>query len=413
MPKIVKNLTHKEIQNYKARDKEQTLTDGGGLIVRVRPNGAKTFCFLYTNKSTKRKVKLIIGPFPEISLLDARKRAFELRQLMANGIDPKKHLEEQKEAALFAETHLLRQTAEEWFEVKKHSVTEDYAHDIWRSLEMHIFPTLENVPVSKISAPRVIKILRPIEAKGSLETVKRLNQRLNEIMTYAVNTGKIYANPIQNIKAAFKKPKPQNMKTIPPSELPKLVQDIASASLNKTTRCLIEFQLHTMTRPAEASNALWDEINWEEKLWVLPAEKMKMNREHIIPLSDYCLDLLKHVKNLGRNSRYIFASPSTNKKPMNSQTVNAALKRMGYQGKLVSHGFRSLASTVLNEQGFDWDVIETALAHVDKNQVRNAYNRATYIDRRRDMMNWWSNYIVEMSMGSLSVLSKKHKNEQS
>lgn len=409
MPKIVKNLTHKEIQNYKARDKEQTLTDGGGLIVRVRPNGAKTFCFLYTNKNTKRKVKLIIGPFPEISLLDARKRAFELRQLMANGIDPKKHLEEQKEAALFAETHLLRQTAEEWFEVKKHSVTEDYAHDIWRSLEMHIFPTLEDVPVSKISAPRVIKILRPIEAKGSLETVKRLNQRLNEIMTYAVNTGKIYANPIQNIKAAFKKPKPQNMKTIPPSELPKLAQDIASASLNKTTRCLIEFQLHTMTRPAEASNALWDEICWEEKLWVLPAEKMKMNREHIIPLSDYCLDLLKHVKSLDRNSRYIFASPSTNKKPMNSQTVNAALKRMGYQGKLVSHGFRSLASTVLNEQGFDWDIIETALAHVDKNQVRNAYNRATYIDRRRDMMNWWSNYIVEMSMGSLSVLSKKHK----
>ncbi|MDN2480454.1 integrase domain-containing protein [Vibrio agarivorans] len=409
MPKIAKNLTHTQIKNFKTKGKEQTLTDGGGLIVRALPNGSKRFYFHYTHKLTKRKVKLSIGPFPELSLLDARKKAFELSQLIARGIDPRAYIEEQKEAVEVAESSLLRQVAQEWFEVKKHSVSEDYAHDIWRSLEMHIFPTLENVPVSDITAPKVIKILRPIESKGNLETVKRLNQRLNEIMTYAVNTGKIYANPIQNIKAAFKKPKAQHMKTIPPSELPRLIRDIASASLNKTTRCLIEFQLHTITRPAEASNALWSEINWEQKLWIIPPEKMKMNREHIIPLSDYCIDLLKHIKGLGRNSRYIFASPSTNKKPLNSQTVNAALKRMRYQGKLVSHGFRSLASTVLNEQGFDRDVIETALAHVDKNQVRSAYNRAIYIDRRRDMMNWWSNYLVEMSTGSLSLLSKKHK----
>ncbi|MCG9665821.1 integrase domain-containing protein [Vibrio mediterranei] len=409
MPKIAKNLTHTQIKNFKTIDKEQTLTDGGGLIVRALPNGSKKFYFHYTHKLTKRKVKLSIGPFPEISLLEARKKAFELSQLIAKGIDPRSYIKEQKEAAEIAESSLLKQVAQEWFEVKKHSVTEDYAHDIWRSLEMHVFPALEHVSVSDITAPKVIKILRPIEAKGNLETVKRLNQRLNEIMTYAVNTGKIYANPIQNIKAAFKKPKPHNMKTIPPSELPRLVQDIASASLNRTTRCLIEFQLHTMTRPAEASNALWTEINWEDRIWTLPSEKMKMNREHVIPLSDYCIDLLKHIKELGRNSPYIFTSPSSNRKPLNSQTVNAALKRMGYGGKLVSHGFRSLASTVLNEQGFDRDVIETALAHVDKNQVRSAYNRAIYVDRRRDMMNWWSNYIVENSLGQLSVLSPKFR----
>ncbi|MGR5487973.1 integrase domain-containing protein [Vibrio alfacsensis] len=412
MPKVAKRLTFTEIKNYKPKEKEQLLSDGGGLTVRVRPNGTKTFYFQYTHQVSRRKVKLLIGPFPEVSLLQARKQSLEFRELLTRGQDPRDFVEQQKEAEILAETNQLKDTAAEWFEVKKHSISEDYADDIWRSLELHIFPSLGKVPISKISAPRIIKILRSIEAKGNLETVKRLNQRLNEIMTYAVNTGKIYANPIQNIKAAFKKPKPQNMKSIPPSELPQLLQDISSASLKMTTRCLIEFQLHTMTRPAESSNALWSEIDWENELWILPPEKMKMGRQHIIPLSSYAIDLLTKIKSLGKHSPYIFSSPINYQKPLNSQTVNAALKRMGYGGRLVSHGFRSLASTILNEQGFDRDVIETALAHVDKNQVRRAYNRALYIDQRRYMMNWWSNYIVEMSIGSLSVLSKKYKNDQ-
>ncbi|EJC6797911.1 tyrosine-type recombinase/integrase [Vibrio parahaemolyticus] len=407
MPKVARNLTFAEIKNYKPKAKEQLLSDGGGLTVRVRPNGTKTFYFQYTHQITRRKVKLLIGPFPEISLLQARKQALEFRELLARGNDPRDFVEQQREAKLLAETDLLIETAAEWFEVKKHSISEDYADDIWRSLELHIFPSLGKVPVSKISAPRVIKILRCIETKGNLETVKRLNQRLNEIMTYAVNTGKIYVNPIQNIKAAFKKPKPQNMKSIPPSELPQLIKDISSASLKMTTRCLIEFQLHTMARPAEASNALWSEIDWENHLWILPAKKMKMGRQHVIPLSEYCIELLKKLKYLDIYNTYIFSSPSNGQKPLNSQTVNAALKRMGYGGKLVSHGFRSVASTVLNEQGFDRDVIETALAHVDKNQVRSAYNKAIYIDQRRAMMNWWSNYIIKMSLGSRSIVSKR------
>lgn len=403
MPRVTKNLTVTEIKNYKPREKEQLLSDGGGLTVRIRPSGTKTFYFQYTHSISKRKVKLLIGPFPEMSLLEARKKALSYRELIAKGTDPRDYIQEQIQIKKMAETSLLKETAEEWFEVKRCSVSVDYANDIWRSLELHVFPTLGTVPISKITAPKVIAVLRVTEAKGNLETVKRLSQRLNEIMTYAVNTGKIYSNPIQNIKAAFRRPKPQNMKSIPPSELPRLMRDISLASLRRTTRCLIEFQLHTITRPAEASNAMWREIDWNNQLWTLPPEKMKMGRQHIIPLSGYILELLTKLKEMNPSNPYIFGSPISSKKPLNSQTVNAALIRMGYRGKLVSHGFRSLASTVLNEEGFDRDIVEVALAHGDKNQVRSAYNRANYLEQRRRMMNWWSTYILRQSRANIPL----------
>ncbi|MEZ9925930.1 integrase domain-containing protein [Vibrio breoganii] len=397
MPLATSRLSHTKILKLRPTEKEQLLSDGNGLSLRVRPNGSKIFYFLYSHPLTKKRIKLQIGKFPHCSLKHARKVAFDYKELVEQGIDPKQHIEAQNELALLEESNLLIEVSNEWLEVKKHSVTADYAEDILRSLELHIFPYLGQMPIGKITAPRVIKILRVVEAKGNLETVKRLCQRLNEVMNFAVNTGKIHSNPIQKIHVAFKKPKPENMKSLPPSELPELMRTISRASLNRVTRCLIEFQLHTMTRPSEAANALWDEIDFENKLWIIPAHKMKRRREHIIPLSDCCIELLVFTKSLRRNSPCVFPSPLNNFKPLNSQTVNAALKRMGYQGKLVSHGFRSIASTALNDEGFDFDLIESALAHVDPNQTRSAYNRAQYIERRRDMMNWWSAYITKAS----------------
>lgn len=168
-------------------------------------------------------------------------------------------------------------------------MTADYAVDIWRSLELHIFARLGEIPVREITAPQVIELLKPIEAKGSLETVKRLAQRLNEIMNFATNCGLIHANPLTGIKAAFKKPKKENMAALTPTELPELMSSIANASIKRTTRCLIEWQLHTMTRPSEASGARWDEIVLDEKVWVIPAERMKKRREHRIPLTEQSL----------------------------------------------------------------------------------------------------------------------------
>ena len=234
-----------------------------------------------------------------------------------------------------------------------------------------------------------------------LETVKRLTQRLNEVMTYAVNGGLIHSNPLAGIKANFKKPQKENMAALKPEELPELMAAIANASIKRVTRCLIEWQLHTMTRPGEAAGTRWDEIDFEQKLWTIPAERMKKRRQHRIPLSSHALAILEVMRPISGNRQYIFPSDRNPKTHCNNQTANMAIKRMGFEGRLVSHGLRSIASTTLNEHGFDPEIIEAALAHTDENQVRGAYNRAEYLARRIPMMEWWSHHIEECAKGSL------------
>ncbi|HCO9998282.1 TPA: tyrosine-type recombinase/integrase, partial [Escherichia coli] len=176
-------------------------------------------------------------------------------------------------------------------------------------------------------------------------------------------------------------------------ELPKLMRSITMSNLSIPTRCLIEWQLLTLVRPAEASNAKWIEIDFEAKLWIIPANRMKAKREHIVPLSLQTLDILEIMKPISSHREYIFPSRNNPNQPMNSQTANAALKRIGYGGKLVAHGLRSIASTAMNEAGINPDIIEAALSHCDKNEVRRAYNRTTYLEQRKELMNWWGSFI--------------------
>lgn len=211
-------------------------------------------------------------------------------------------------------------------------------------------------------------------------------------MIYAVNTGLIDANPASGVGMAFEKPKKQNMPTLRPEELPRLMRSLMMSNLSVATRCLIEWQLLTLVRPSEASGARWAEIDLNEKIWIIPAERMKAKREHIVPLSQQALDILGVMKPISAHREHIFPSRNDPKQPMNSQTANAALKRIGYGGKLVAHGLRSIASTAMNEAGFNADVIEAALAHSDKNEVRRAYNRSTYLDKRVLLMQWWANF---------------------
>ena len=222
-------------------------------------------------------------------------------------------------------------------------------------------------------------------------------------MVYAVNTGLIHANPLSGISKAFSTPKAVNLPTLKPEQLPELMATVNGASIKLVTRCLIEWQLHTMVRPAEAAGARWDEIGANKALWEIPAERMKKSRAHIIPLSPQALNLLDILKPLSGHREFLFPADRNPRKPANSQTANMALKRMGFGGRLVSHGLRALASATLNEQGFDPDVIEAALAHVDQNAIRAAYNRAEYLERRRVMMCWWSDHIEQAAVGNLSL----------
>lgn len=330
-----------------------------------------------------------LGPYPALSLADARAIRADYLSMLATGVDPQTKAEQAAEQHQIALDSIFLTVAANWYALKRTSVTEDYAKDIWRSLDKDIFPSIGGIPVQEIKARTLIEALEPIKARGALETVRRLIQRINEIMTFAVNTGLIDANPALGIGMAFERPKKQNMPTLRPEELPKLMRSLVMSNLSVSTRCLIEWQLLTLVRPSEASGARWAEINLNSKLWTIPAERMKAKREHIVPLSPQALDILEVMKPISAHREHVFPSGNDPKQPMNSQTANAALKRIGYGGKLVAHGLRSIASTALNEAGFNSDVVESSLAHTDKNEVRRAYNRATYLEKRIELMAWW------------------------
>lgn len=393
MARTTRPLTNTEVLRAKALEKDLTLHDGDGLFLIVKTSGKKLWRFRYQRPATKQRTMMGLGAFPALSLADARGLRADYLALLANGIDPQIQAEVAEEQQQIALDSIFSTVAANWFQLKSKSVTPDYAKDIWRSLEKDVFPAIGETPVQQIKARTLVEALEPIKARGALETVRRLVQRINEIMIYAVNTGLIDANPASGVGMAFEKPKKQNMPTLRPEELPKLMRSLVMSNLSVSTRCLIEWQLLTLVRPSEASGARWAEIDLNTKLWTIPAERMKAKREHIIPLSLPALDILDMMRPISAHREHIFPSRNNPKMSMNSQTANAALKRIGYGGKLVAHGLRSIASTALNEHGFNADVIEAALAHCDKNEVRRAYNRSTYLSQRTDLMDWWATYV--------------------
>ncbi|KAF6663407.1 tyrosine-type recombinase/integrase [Pantoea sp. EKM101V] len=389
MARMTRPLTNNEILKAKPQDKDFTLHDGDGLFMLVKTSGKKLWRFRYQRPNSSSRTNLSLGSYPALTLAVARQMRDQYLSLLAQGIDPQKQQEEVSEQRQIELDSIFSVVAGRWFQLKSKSVTEDYSKDIWRSLEKDIFPSIGEIPVQALKARTIVETLEPIKARGALETVRRLVQRINEIMIFAVNTGLIDANPASGVGMAFEKPKKQNMPTLRPEELPNLMRSLVMSNLSVPTRCLIEWQLLTLVRPSEASGARWAEIDLEAKLWTIPPERMKAKRQHIVPLSPQAIEILEVMKPISANREHVFPSRNDPKQPMNSQTANAALKRIGYGGKLVAHGLRSIASTALNEAGFNGDVIESALAHTDKNEVRRAYNRSIYLTQRVALMNWW------------------------
>lgn len=386
-------LTNNEILKAKPREKDFTLHDGDGLFLLVKTSGKKLWRFRYQRPGSSSRTNLSLGSYPALTLAAARQIRDQHLTTLAQGMDPQQQQEQASEQRQIELDSIFSTVAANWFQIKSRSVTEDYAKDIWRSLDKDVFPTIGSIPVQEIKARTIVEALEPIKARGALETVRRLVQRVNEIMIYAVNTGLIDANPASGVGMAFEKPKKQNMPTLRPEELPKLMRSLVMSNLSVPTRCLIEWQLLTLVRPSEASGARWAEIDLDAKLWTIPAERMKAKREHIVPLSPQALDILEVMRPISNHREHVFPSRNDPKQPMNSQTANAALKRIGYGGKLVAHGLRSIASTTMNESGLNADVIEAALAHSDKNEVRRAYNRSIYLDKRIELMNWWGAFV--------------------
>lgn len=396
-------LTAKEVSNAKPKDKSYRLGDGGGLYLHIRKGGSKAWECRYIKPTTQKPTYTGIGSYPDVSLANARDKATEIRQLVSEGIDPQLVKAEQKAKTTSEQNNTFKVVATLWMDTKRNRIKEKTIEGNWRKLELYAFPEIGSIPVTMLSAPMAIAALKPLEQSGHLETVKRTAQLMNEVMTYAVNAGLIHANPLSGIKEVFRKPKVKHMLALKPDELPELVQTVSRANMAITTKCLIEWQLHTMTRPNEAAGARWSEIDIENAVWTIPASRMKMNKEHQIPLTEQTLAILEVVRPVSGHRDFVFPSIRDPKKATDAESINKALSRIGFKGRTTAHGLRSLASTTLNEQGFNADVIEAALAHTDKNSIRKAYNRTSYFEQRKPLMNWWSDHIDRASFGSLSV----------
>ena len=407
MARITKPLSNTEVKQAKPKDKEYNLADGDGLSLRVKPNGSKLWIFNYYRPYTKKRANIGFGQYPALSIAEARKLRLDARELLAKDIDPKADREDKAQEEKNTLENTFSKYAEAWKEIKTAQWKEPTIRRAHQTLSKHALPVLKDLPISQVKPKQIIAIMKPIIAEGKRETVKRLCSFINQIMRLAVADGSIEFNPISDLSGFFPTAERQHFKTLKPEQLPYLLKVMARARISVITRYMFELQLHTAVRPVEAATARWEEFNLEEKLWIIPANKMKKNREHIIPLSPQVVDLVELLRPISGKKDYLFPGVKHPSSHANRETVNTAMKRNGLKGQIVSHGLRALFSTTCNEQDFESEIIETSLAHLDKNVTRRSYNRSEYLERRRKLMCWWSAHIEKASVGSLSVISLK------
>ena len=403
--KPTNRLTKLSIKQAKPKGKQYKLTDGQGMYLRVYPNGSKYWQLQYWFEG-KQKI-LSLGVWPDVSLTEARDERFEAKKKIKVGIDPndkrKESLEAQKiyfEKEKERETTIFRIIAEEWLSRQSVLWTERHSRGVQNSLKIHVLPDLGEIPIADISTQDVIAILRKIEADGKFETCYRLRQKIEAIFSYAEIEGKCVGNPAKGLQQILTKPQPKSQNSLPISELPEFLKKmVADKDAIPTTLLAMKFIILTFVRTSELRFADWKEfdIDCTEPLWVIPEERMKMRRIHHVPLSRQAVNILKEMQQFTGPEGYVFPQFYNRKKAMSENTLLYFSNRLGYAGRNTVHGFRTVASTVLNESR-KWhpDVIERQLAHQESNKVRSAYNRAEYLNERRNMMEWWSEYIESL-----------------
>lgn len=365
------------------------LSDEKGLFLLVNQSG-KYWKLKY--RFAGKEKKLSLGVYPEVSLKEARVKRDEARKLIAEGTDPGIVRRQEKVARLVTNANSLESLAREWHQSQLARWSPGHAARVLESLETDVFPDLGKVPVTALTAPMLLEVIRKIERRGVTETAGRVLQRVGAVMRYAIQTGRASYNPVGDLKGALSATKVKHRPALPRSELPEFFRRLDAEPLHPVTRLAFQLLLLTMTRPGEIRYARWAEFDIERAEWRIPAARMKMRSEHLVPLSRQALAVLEELRLLTGHAELLFPSQTTNQKPISENTLGYAMGRMGYKDIATPHGFRALASTVLNEEGFDPDVIERQLAHVERNKVRAAYHRAEYLDDRRKLLQWLADF---------------------
>ncbi len=386
-------LSDTTIRNAKPSDKPYKRFDAGGLYLIVNPTGRKWWRFKY--RFAGKDQLLSLGTYPEVSLKEARDARDAKRKLVAAGIDPSAERKATKAALVRRETGGFEAVAREWFEKFSANWEPSHADTVIRRLQRDVFPWLGVRPVDQITAPELLTVLRRVEGRGALETAHRIHQVCGQVLRYAVATGKAQRDPSADLRGALPPVREKHHAALTePKQVGALLRAINGYQGSFVVRCAMRLAPLAFVRPGELRKAEWSEFDLDGATWRLPAARMKMRTEHIVPLSRQAVEILSELKPLTGGGRYVFPSARTTGRPMSENAVTAALRRMGYgRGEMTAHGFRTIASTLLNELAWPRDAIERQLAHAERDGVRDAYNRAEYLAERKRMMQAWADYL--------------------
>ena len=390
-------LTSTATKAAKPRDKQYKLADEKGMYLLVKPNGGKYFRFNYRIHG-KRKT-LSLGVYPETTLKQAREKLDAARLKISNGVDP---MEQKK-----ADSNDFKSVALNWFESKKHTIEEDTHKKKLRRFELHVFPVIGHLIITKVKSPDVLKVVKPLIARQKLDTAHRLRAELSEIFAYAIVHGIIEYDPAQPVAKQIPAHKAEHRAALTePKDVAQLIRDIFNYQGTFVVQCAFKLSPMLFQRPGEIRQMQWKDVDIEAKEWRYLVTKTKV--QHIVPLSTQAISILEDIKPLTGTGRYVFPSSRNDGRPMSENTIRTALRTLGYDGKtMTAHGFRTTASTLLNEQGWSPDAIERQLSHMPSDQVRAAYNRAQYLDERRRLMQSWSDYLDGLKNGANVIPFRK------
>lgn len=383
------------------------LSDGKGLYFQIMPSGHKRW--IYRFKIAGRESTYIVGHFPDMSLEQARQAHAEAHKLVKRGINPSKERKreklaniQQQEVERLSRANSFEFVALEWIEQQRDGWSKNHTESVLGTLRNDVFGKIGEKSVDAITPPEILIILRNIEKRGSLEIARKVLQRVNAVFRYAIQTGRATYNPAAEMKGVLKAKTVTHMPAVFYSDFGQLLKDItANQRMHINTKLCLQFMILTAARPGEARGALWPEIMAEDKEWHVPAPRMKMRKPHIVPLSKQALAVLHRAATIWGTEGLIFPGIKDSNKPLSDNTLSKALRDMGYRGIATPHGCRSSFSSMAYEKsGFPGEVIEKALAHEEKNKIKAAYNRAEYLEQRRELLAWWGDLVHHLEYGA-------------
>ena len=393
-------LTDIAAKTAKPQSKVYRLTDEKGMYLEVTPTGARYWRLKY--RFAGKEKRLALGVYPSVSLKEARNKRDEARKQLEIGKDPSAAKQLAKHAVRAAATNSFEAVAREWFEKRTTNWVESHSSKIMRRFERDIFPWLGTRPIAEVSAPELLTALRRIEDRGALETAHRALQDCGQVFRYAIATARAERDPAADLRGALPPTKEKHHASVTtPRAVGELMRAIAGYEGTLITKCALRLAPLVFVRPGELRKAEWSEFNLDAAEWRIRAERMKMRAQHIVPLSTQAVAILRELHPATGKGRYVFPGARTNGKPMSENTINAALRNLGYAtDQMTGHGFRSMASTLLNEAGWNRDAIGRQLAHAERDNVRAAYNYAEHLPERKKMMQAWADRLDELARGA-------------